>query len=63
MKPDDELSTTKGMTNSYNLDSKTQQEDFVESLDTLLECIDDAAVDRTHLYSLPVDIRQSSVKK
>jgi len=51
------------MTNSYNLDSKTQQEDFVESLDTLLECIDDAAVDRTHLYSLPVDIRQSSVKK
>jgi hypothetical protein len=52
MKPDSELSTTKGMTSSYNRDSRTQQEDFVSSLDTLLECIDAAAVEGTQPYSL-----------
>ena len=52
MNPDSELSTTKGMTSSYNRDSKTQQEDFVRSLDTLLECIDAAVVKGTQLYSL-----------
>jgi len=52
MKPDSEWSTTKGMTSSYNRDSNTQHEDFVRSLDTLLECIDAAEVERTQLYSL-----------
>jgi len=40
------------MTSSYNRDSNTQHEDFVRSLDTLLECIDAAEVERTQLYSL-----------
>jgi hypothetical protein len=52
MKPDSEWSTTKGMTSSYNRDSNTQHEDFVRYLDTLLECIDAAEVERTQQYSL-----------
>ncbi len=46
------MSTTRGMTRSYNRDSRTQQEDFVRYLDTLLECIDVAVTERAQLYSL-----------
>jgi hypothetical protein len=52
MKSESDMSTTKGMTSSYNRDSRTQQEDFVRHLDTLLECIDVAVTKRTRRYSL-----------
>ena len=40
------------MTSSYNRDSRTQQEDFVHYLDTLLECIEVAVKGRAQRYSL-----------
>jgi SAM dependent carboxyl methyltransferase len=52
MRSESDMSTTRGMTHSYNRDSRTQQEDFVRYLDTLLECIDVAVTERAQLYSL-----------
>ncbi|MGB7930965.1 MAG: hypothetical protein WCH04_01850 [Gammaproteobacteria bacterium] len=52
MKSESDMSTTKGMTGSYNRDSRTQQEDFVRHLDTLLECIDVVVTERAQLCSL-----------
>jgi hypothetical protein len=46
------MSTTKGMTSSYDRDSKTQQEDFIHYLDTLLGCIDATAAEEAQEYSI-----------
>ena len=46
------MPTTKGMTSLYNRDSRTQQEDFAQSLCTLLECIDVTVVDGAQQYSI-----------
>ena len=46
------MSTTNGMTSSYDRNSRTQQEDFVRYLDTLLECIESAVEDNPQRYSL-----------
>lgn len=46
------MPTTKGMTSSYNRDSRTQQEDFAHFLDTLLECIDATAMEGAQQYSI-----------
>ena len=46
------MPTTKGMTDSYNRDSRTQQEDFAHSLDTLLECIDSTVEEGREQYSI-----------
>lgn len=46
------MSTTSGMTSSYDRNSKTQQEDFVRYLDVLLECIESAVEDSPQQYSL-----------
>jgi len=46
------MPTTKGMTCSYNRDSRTQQEDFAHSLDTLLECIDATVEEGGEQYSI-----------
>jgi hypothetical protein len=47
-----EMSTTKGMTSSYDRDSKTQQEDFIHYLDTLLGCINATVAEEAHEYSI-----------
>jgi SAM dependent carboxyl methyltransferase len=46
------MPTTKGMTGSYNRDSKTQQEDFAHSLNILFEWIDATVVEGRKLYSI-----------
>ncbi len=46
------MSTTNGMTSSYDRNSRTQQADFVRYLDTLLECIESAVEDNPQRYSL-----------
>jgi len=46
------MPTTKGMTGSYNRDSRTQQADFEHFLDALLECIDATAVKGAQQYSI-----------
>ena len=46
------MPTTKGMTGSYNRDSKTQQEDFAHSLDTLFESIDATVEVGENQYSI-----------
>lgn len=46
------MPTTKGMTGSYNRDSRTQKEDFEHFLDTLLECIDATAMEGAQQYSI-----------
>lgn len=52
MNSESDMATTKGMTSSYNRDSRTQQEDFLRCLDTLLQCIDVAVTERARLYSI-----------
>jgi indole-3-acetate O-methyltransferase len=47
-----EMPTTKGMTRSYNRDSRTQHEDFIHSLGTLLECIDATVAEGVKRYSI-----------
>ena len=46
------MPTTKGMTGSYNRDSRTQKADFELFLDVLLECIDATAVEGAQQYSI-----------
>ena len=46
------MPTTRGMTSSYNRESKTQQEDFAHFLDTLLECIDVTVAEGAQQYSI-----------
>jgi hypothetical protein len=46
------MPTTKGMTGSYNRDSRTQQEDFAHSLECLLECIDATVGEGGKQYSI-----------
>ena len=46
------MPTTKGMTDSYNRDSRTQQEDAAHFLDTLLECIDATVTPDAQQYSI-----------
>jgi len=52
MKSDSDVSTTSGMTDSYDRDSKTQQEDFLRLLGSLLQCINLTSPDHERPYSI-----------